>query len=92
MQAPASQTLQLTHLASLIFTAEDLPEVPFDYRVAPSVDIAAEFLLGTLAAGPRESGSLLAECEAERISRSSLYRARHRLGVRIESGQWALPV
>ena len=69
-------------------TAEDL--VQFKYGAAPSFDGSdaepdpAEWLIDYLESnGPTQYRDLLADAEAENISKSALYRARKKLGGRV---------
>ena len=69
----------------------DLAEVSFDARNAPGVDRAEAFLTDRLASGAAYYRDLIAAGAATGVSRSTLYRARRRLGLVATDGFWALP-
>ncbi len=85
---PAWTSLQF--LEPLVFQAADLPDVPFDDRVAPAVDAAEQLLINALARGPRYYREVLAEGATSGVSRSSLYRACRRMSVLSVDGVWSL--
>jgi hypothetical protein len=66
-------------------------EAPEEARPVSAVDRAVEFLRVELAHEPQRYSDLLAKAETEGISKSSLYRARPRLGVVTVNGLWSLP-
>ena len=92
-QPPAHPTLQLflESVGSLVFTVDDLEEVPFDARTAPGVDRAEAYLTARLASGAVYYRDLIADGAATGVSRSTLYRAKRRLGLVATNGVWALP-
>ena len=89
-RADCSDWTSLQFMESLVFTASELPEVPFDDRIAPAVDTAKQFLLVALASGPRHCRDLIAEAADAGLSRSSLYRAQRRLALPSIQGVWSL--
>ncbi len=92
-QPPAHPTLQLflESVGSLVFTVDDLEEVPFDARTAPGVDRAEAYLTARLASGAVYYRDLIADGAATGVSRSTLYRAKRRMGLVATNGVWALP-
>ena len=76
-------------------SADDLVRPPSSGSSTPAQDDAADFLLDTLAAGPRLAREVYAEAEAAGITERTLKRAKARLGVEAErrggaggSGAW----
>ena len=66
-------------------------ELPDGAAPASVIDQAMGFLKNELADGPVQLAELLIKSESHDLSRSSLYRARRRLGVVASRGWWALP-
>ena len=92
-QPPAHPTLQLflESVGSLVFTVNDLEEVPFDARTASGVDRAKAYLTARLANGAAYYRDLIADGAATGVGRSTLYRAKRRMGLVATDGFWALP-
>ena len=92
-QPQEDTTLQLflESVGSLVFTVDDLEEVPFGARTASGVDRAESFLTDRLASGAVYYRDLVAGSAAAGIGRSILYRARQRMGLVATDGFWALP-
>ena len=92
-EPPVHPTLQLflESVGSLVFTVNDLKEMPFDARTAPGVDRAESFLTDRLASGAAYYRDLIADGAATGVGRSTLYRAKRRLGLVATDGFWALP-
>ena len=86
-------TLQLfpESVGSLVFTVDDLAQVPFDGRPAPRLDEAESFLIDRLTSGAVHYRDLIADGTAIGISQSALYRARRRMGLATTTGFWVLP-
>ena len=69
----------------------DLAKVPFDARTAPGIDRAESFLTDRLASGAAYYRDLIAAGAATGVGRSTLYRAKRRMGLVATDGVWALP-
>ena len=65
---------------TIVFAAGDLDKVRYLARLAPGVEGATVFLRQQLESGPQVCTDLISAAEKEGFSRSSLYRARGRLG------------
>ena len=80
----------LKFLEPLVFQASDLPTPSFDDRVTPAIDAAVQLLRRVLSSGPRHYRDLLAEIGECGVSRSTIHRARRRLGIDSAAGVWSL--
>jgi hypothetical protein len=79
-------------LRPLVFGADELAELRFKAHLAPGVEGATVFLRDRLAEGPQSSTDLIAAGAGAGLCRSSLYRAKRRLGLASDQGIWSLPV
>jgi len=73
-----------------VFTAADMPVRPFYHRQSPALDLAEKFLAEFLAKGPRPSTEVIAVGEQLGMGRTTLYRARNRMGLVCDVGDWSV--
>ena len=93
-QAPAIGRVQPRRLdrwfADVVFRASDLSGELGRLYNAPGVDGAREFLEDILADGPQPASEVRRQAIEAGVKYGVLYRARERMGIDANSGNWSL--